>query len=257
VTNTIVAMGQMGDTDQLERAFSGATVHDLFNGLTLLVLFPLEIITGYLEKLTGAMVKNVNTTAGEDWEGPIKILVAPLSAKIIIANKNLITSVANDEKTCEEYYPTYCADGVVSYSTCTTGLIACDKTTGDCPIFFDNNASKSDDQVAGGVCFFLAICILFSCLVGLVFILQKMLLGVSTRIIYKATSVNGYVAIAIGCGVTILVQSSSITTSVLTPIVGMFDECGRVRPCSIHGQHTQIASFPIPVLSNRFGHSPA
>jgi sodium-dependent phosphate cotransporter len=55
----------------------------------------------------------------------------------------------------------------------------------------------------------------------LVAILQKMLLGMSTRIVYKATDVNGYIAIAIGAAITMLVQSSSITTSTLTPLVGM------------------------------------
>ena len=34
VTNTIVAIGQIGDGDQLERAFAGATVHDMFNYMT-------------------------------------------------------------------------------------------------------------------------------------------------------------------------------------------------------------------------------
>jgi sodium-dependent phosphate cotransporter len=43
----------------------------------------------------------------------------------------------------------------------------------------------------------------------------------STRIVYKATDVNGYIAIAIGAAITMLVQSSSITTSTLTPLVGM------------------------------------
>jgi sodium-dependent phosphate cotransporter len=75
--------------------------------------------------------------------------------------------------------------------------------------------------MSGGVVFFIAIMMLFTCLLGLVTILQKMLLGMSTRIIYKATNVNGYVAIAIGAGITMMVQSSSITTSVLTPLVGI------------------------------------
>merc|ERR1712110_1237421 len=66
-----------------------------------------------------------------------------------------------------------------------------------------------------------AIVILVICLIGLVTILQRMLLGVSTRIIYKATSINGYLAILVGAGITVLVQSSSITTSALTPFVGM------------------------------------
>lgn len=43
----------------------------------------------------------------------------------------------------------------------------------------------------------------------------------STRVIYKATKVPGVFAIAIGAAITVLVQSSSITTSVLTPIVGL------------------------------------
>jgi sodium-dependent phosphate cotransporter len=46
-------------------------------------------------------------------------------------------------------------------------------------------------------------------------------MGASTRIIYKATNINGYLAILIGAGITIIVQSSSITTSALTPFVGV------------------------------------
>jgi len=220
VTNTIVAMGQMGDGDQLERAFAGATVHDLFNFLTVAVLLPVEVVTGYLEHLTAAMVKGATLKEGEKWEGPIKKIVAPLGDKVIMANKKVISNVAQGKSTCESFYPIECEDRVVSYSTCKTGLIGCDKSTGDCPAFFDQDAGMQEDKVAGGVCFFISIFILFSCLIGLVAILQKLLLGVSTRIIYKATNVNGYVGMAIGCGITIIVQSSSITTSALTPLVG-------------------------------------
>lgn len=52
-------------------------------------------------------------------------------------------------------------------------------------------------------------------------VLTKMLASVSNRVIYKATDLNGYVAILIGCGLTVLVQSSSVTTSALTPLVGV------------------------------------
>jgi sodium-dependent phosphate cotransporter len=48
-----------------------------------------------------------------------------------------------------------------------------------------------------------------------------MLLGTSTKILYKATSINPYVAILIGMGVTVLVQSSSITSSTLVPLAGI------------------------------------
>jgi sodium-dependent phosphate cotransporter len=100
-------------------------------------------------------------------------------------------------------------------------LISCNKNTGDCPAFFQKDATAKDDKLSGGVVFFIAICILFFCLACLVAILQKMLLGMSTRIVYKATDVNGYIAIAIGAGITMVVQSSSVTTSTLTPLVGI------------------------------------
>jgi sodium-dependent phosphate cotransporter len=174
------------------------------------------------------MVKNAEPAKGEKWEGPIKKLVAPLGNRIIIANKKLIEAVAKDtpeEDSCGlngGFYPIVCGAGDPTTDSCSTvGLISCDKKTGDCPAFFQKNATAKDDKISGGVIFFIAICILFFCLACLVAILQKMLLGMSTRIVYKATDVNGYIAIAIGAGITMLVQSSSITTSTLTPLVGM------------------------------------
>jgi sodium-dependent phosphate cotransporter len=222
VTNTIVAMGQMGDGDQLERAFAGATVHDMFNFLSVAILFPVEVAFGYLHHLTVAMTKNVNVSDGDSWEGPIKKIVAPLGNKIIISNKDIITGVAKGQ-TCSDFYPINCTDpGNPTKKTCSqVGLIGCDKKTGECPAFFDANASAGDDKLSGAVAFIISLAMLISCLIGLVWILRKMLLGMSTRIIYKSTNINGYLAMAVGCGITILVQSSSITTSVLTPFVGM------------------------------------
>eukprot|EP00978_Attheya_sp_CCMP212_P010939 scaffold26612_cov56-Attheya_sp.AAC.7 len=221
VTNTIVAMGHMGDGDELERAFAGATVHDMFNFLSVAIFFPLEIVTGYLFYLTKAMLPDEVVSDQEHWEGPIKKIVSPLGHKIIIANENVIKDIATGKKeSCDEYYPTEC-DGAVNAANCKVGLIDCDKKTGDCPAFFQDGADQHDDEVAGGVCLFLSLVLLIACLIGIVTLLQKMLLGTSTRIIYKATNINGYLAMAIGMGITIVIQSSSITTSTLTPLVGM------------------------------------
>ena len=225
VTNTIVAMGHLGNGDELERAFAGATVHDMFNFLSVLILLPLEAATQYLYRLTTAMLPDQAYDKGDKWEGPIKKIVSPLGNMVIKANKDLIKeiSVSEGRITCDSYYPVNCTGGVETYEACKGhyGLIACDKKTGSCPAFFQNGASQHDDQVSGGVCIVLALFILIVCLIGLVTLLQKMLLGTSTRIIYKATNINGYLAMLIGCGITILVQSSSITTSTLTPLVGM------------------------------------
>lgn len=45
VTNTIVSLTQMGDRNEFRRAFAAATVHDMFNWLSVIILFPLEILT--------------------------------------------------------------------------------------------------------------------------------------------------------------------------------------------------------------------
>jgi sodium-dependent phosphate cotransporter len=235
VTNTIVAMGQMGDGSQLERAFAGATVHDLFNLLTTAILFPLELISGYLYYLTKAMLP-ASVADGDSWDGPIKKIVAPLADRVIKANKDVIKDISTGKvENCDAYYPVLCLDGIEDYKHCASkcddgevkgvdcgrvGLITCDKTLG-CPAFFQNGATKQDDTIAGGVCLVLSLFFLLICLMGLVNVLQRGLMGMSTRIIYKATNVPGVVAIVIGAAVTLLVQSSSITTSVLTPLVGI------------------------------------
>jgi len=51
VTNTIVSMGHVTNRTEFRRAFAAATVHDFFNLLTLAILFPLELATGYLTHL--------------------------------------------------------------------------------------------------------------------------------------------------------------------------------------------------------------
>lgn len=222
VTNTIVAMGQMGDGDQLERAFAGATVHDIFNFLSVLVLLPIEVLTGYLYKITELMLPD-EVGDGDKWVGPLKKIVSPLGSLIIKANKKVITKIATGEvESCDDFYPTYCEDGIVDYEHCTkVGLISCNKSNGGCPAFFQDGALQKDDEVSGGVCLFAGLVILVICLIGMVTLLQKMLMGFSTRVIYKATNIHPILSILVGMGLTILVQSSSITTSALTPLVGM------------------------------------
>jgi solute carrier family 34 (sodium-dependent phosphate cotransporter) len=47
---------------ELDRAFAGATVHDMFNMCTVAVLFPLECATGYLHALTSVLVEGTYAT---------------------------------------------------------------------------------------------------------------------------------------------------------------------------------------------------
>lgn len=228
VTNTIVAMGQLGVEDELERAFAGATVHDMFNFLSVIVLLIVEVITHYLSALTAAITKNfVPKSDGGDDYGGIGVIIDPLLDLIIKANKKVMDQVATGAvESCDAYYPTMCdPNGTVSYEACVTngrvGLITCIKDTGRCPAFFQEGASQVDDIWSGAVSLIIGIVFLMITLAGLVSVLKAMLLGASTRVIRKATTFNGYISMAVGCAITILVQSSSVTTSVLTPLVGI------------------------------------
>ena len=61
VTNTIVSIGQITDKNDFRRAFAGATVHDVFNWLAVVILLPLEIASGKEIQLT-LLSSNTNTS---------------------------------------------------------------------------------------------------------------------------------------------------------------------------------------------------
>ena len=50
VTNTIVSIGHIQRGNEFKRAFQAATIHDFFNLLAVLVLFPIEYFFGVIEK---------------------------------------------------------------------------------------------------------------------------------------------------------------------------------------------------------------
>ena len=146
---------------------------------------------------------------GDKWEGPIKKIVSPLVRQIIMSNKDLIEDISTGAiSSCEEQYPIHCEDTGASgssptYSTCTAGLIGCDKASDKCPALFQPGGTKRDDLISGWVCLFIALVLLIVCLIILVALLRKMLLGASTRIIYKVRQKKIYVPFINFCSFTI------------------------------------------------------
>ena len=61
VTNTIVSLMQATDRNEFRLAFAAATVHDMFNWLTVIVLLPIEVTTHYLETITDVLIEG-------DWQ---------------------------------------------------------------------------------------------------------------------------------------------------------------------------------------------
>jgi sodium-dependent phosphate cotransporter len=55
VTNTLVSIGHIRRGNEFKRAFSASTVHDFFNLMAVIVMFPLEMSTRILERSATAM----------------------------------------------------------------------------------------------------------------------------------------------------------------------------------------------------------
>ncbi|XP_046324030.1 sodium-dependent phosphate transport protein 2A isoform X3 [Marmota monax] len=103
VTNTIVALMQAGDRTDFRRAFAGATVHDCFNWLSVLVLLPLEAATGYLHHVTGLVVASFNIRGGRDAPDLLKIITEPFTKLIIQLDKSVITSIATGDESLRNH----------------------------------------------------------------------------------------------------------------------------------------------------------
>jgi len=72
VTNTLVALAHMRQSDEFKRAFSAATVHDFFNLLAVSILLPIELATKVLSNSAEKISSQLVGSAGSEWKSPIK-----------------------------------------------------------------------------------------------------------------------------------------------------------------------------------------
>jgi len=77
ITNMLESMGHINRGNEFKRAFAAATVHDFFNVMAVIILFPLEMAFGILEKSAtglGNMLFGKVSTA-EIFNSPIKTAI--------------------------------------------------------------------------------------------------------------------------------------------------------------------------------------
>jgi sodium-dependent phosphate cotransporter len=72
VTSTIAALGHMGNRAEFRRAFAAATCHDFFNYLAVLVLLPIELMTGFLQKSSFVIAGWFEAGSAEKLNSPFK-----------------------------------------------------------------------------------------------------------------------------------------------------------------------------------------
>ncbi|XP_061164550.1 sodium-dependent phosphate transport protein 2B-like [Saccostrea echinata] len=229
VTNTIVSLGQITDVSDFRRAFAGATVHDMFNWLAVIVLLPLELITGYLYHLSGAIVDSMHLKTYEDANKDLlKTITKPFTKMIVEVDSKQINKIVTDGKEVDSLLKTCCKSKTVMAKNATGFEFEEKICTKNCThLFMDTGLS---DAAIGSIMLVVALILLCLCLFGIVKILNSLLKGNIRKVIKKfvnyefpgkAAYFTGYIAIVIGTGLTILVQSSSIFTSTMTPLVGV------------------------------------
>ena len=72
VTNTLVALAHMRQSEEFKRAFSAATVHDFFNVMAVSILLPIELSTKVLSNSAEKISTQLVGSAGSEWKSPIK-----------------------------------------------------------------------------------------------------------------------------------------------------------------------------------------
>lgn len=77
VTNTLVSVGHIGRSDEFERAFAAATVHDFFNLLSVAVIFPLQVTTNFLGRSATFLAASFANVGGLALLNPLKTVVKP------------------------------------------------------------------------------------------------------------------------------------------------------------------------------------
>lgn len=170
VTNSLVSLGYIKNQKHFRDAFAAATVHDFFNILTVAVLLPFELATGFLEKaaigLSNALYGSVS---GFKFSSPIKAAIKPV------------------------------ANGIKSFVVDTLGV---------------------SGTVSGVMLAVISALIIIFALSMIVKTMKVVVESNKGEIVNNLLSKNGYIAILFGTLLTISVQSSSITTSLLVPMAG-------------------------------------
>ncbi|CAL8333911.1 unnamed protein product, partial [Gadus morhua 'NCC'] len=246
VTNTIVAMMQAAERSQFQRAFAGATVHDCFNWLSVLVLLPLEVLTGATARLSLLLVSSFHLQRGKDAPELLKVLTQPVTELIIQLDKAVITGLAMREESLRNHSlvrrlcpaPDVASVGVAgSLVNCSSGLpclggvltnLTVEVTLQRCGHLFAS--TQLSDLAVGLILLAASLAGLCGCLLLLVKLLNSLLEGQVAKVIQKVINTDlpypfgwlgGYLAMVVGAGMTFLVQSSSVFTSALTPLIGV------------------------------------
>ncbi|KAL6117721.1 slc34a1 [Pungitius sinensis] len=235
VTNTIVAMMQAAQRTEFQRAFAGATIHDCFNWLSVLVLLPLEVASGVIVRLSHLLVTSFKLQSGEEAPEMLKVITKPVTKLIIQLDDCVITAIAmgdadaRNRSLVKEWCQTdlVMSTGNESAANCGPSHSMSQSSLKCRHLFVSSGLS---DLTVGLILLAGSLAVLCACLLLLVKLLNSLLKGQVAKVIHRVVNtdlpypcgwLSGYMAMFVGAGVTFVVQSSSVFTSAMTPLIGI------------------------------------
>ncbi|XP_010350418.2 sodium-dependent phosphate transport protein 2C isoform X2 [Saimiri boliviensis] len=238
ITSTLVSMAQSGDRDEFQRAFSGSAVHSLFNWLTTLVMLPLESATALLERVSELALGAASLEPGAQAPDILKVLTKPLTHLIVQLDSDVIVGSTTDNATTSSLIKQWCS----SSGQLATGNSSDCGDSGPCE---DRNSTAPADRLpchhlfagteltdlaVGFILLASSLLVLCSCLVLIVKLLNSVLRGRVAQAVKTVINadfpfplgwLSGYLALLVGAGLTFALQSSSVLTAAIVPLMGV------------------------------------
>ena len=82
ITNTIASLPQIKRDNEFKRAFAAATVHDFFNILSVIVIFPLQLATNFLGIMAKELAEIFQGVGGLTFLSPVKLITKPVAVLV-------------------------------------------------------------------------------------------------------------------------------------------------------------------------------
>ena len=82
ITNTIVALGHIVNKNEFRRAFAASIIHDFFNVIAVIILFPLQLKFGFISKSANWLAEMVVGSGTLTFKSPVKMVTKPTVSAI-------------------------------------------------------------------------------------------------------------------------------------------------------------------------------
>ncbi|MFC1724122.1 Na/Pi symporter [candidate division KSB1 bacterium] len=82
VTNGLVSLAHISRNQEFRRAFSASVVHDFFNIMAVIIIFPFQYFTNFLGKTAGYLGNLFENAGGLKFANPIKVITEPVNGVI-------------------------------------------------------------------------------------------------------------------------------------------------------------------------------